>query len=65
VRTYSDFLNFNTHLHAIVADGCFQVAPGFMAQDLEQAFRHEVFKMLRKEGKINYAIVENDAIVAS
>jgi hypothetical protein len=65
VHTYGDFLNFNPHLHAIVADGCFlsdgsfQMAPGIMAQDLEQAFQHEVFKMLKKEGKINDAIVEN------
>ena len=25
VQTYGDFLNFNTHLHAIVSDGCFSL----------------------------------------
>jgi hypothetical protein len=56
-HTYGDFLNFNPHLHAIVADGCFlsdgsfQVATGFMAQDLEQAFRHEVLKYLKRKAK--------------
>ncbi|MDX9788743.1 MAG: transposase [Desulfobacterales bacterium] len=65
VHTYGDFLNFNPHLHAIVSDGCFRsddtfrMAPGFMAKDLEKAFQHEVLKMLKKEGKINDAIIEN------
>ncbi len=65
VQTYGDFLNFNPHLHAIVTDGCFfpdgrfQVTPGFNAEDLEEAFRYEVFKMLKKEGKINDAVIEN------
>jgi hypothetical protein len=65
VHTYGDFLNFNPHLHAIVSDGCFlsddtfQMAPGFIAEDLEKGFRYEVLKMLKKEGKINDAIIEN------
>jgi hypothetical protein len=65
VHTYGDFLNFNPHIHAIVSDGCFlsdgtfQMAPGFIAEDLEKAFRYEVLKMLKKEGKINDAIIEN------
>ena len=29
------------------------------AKDLEHAFRQEVFKFLKKEGKINDAIIEN------
>ncbi len=65
VQTYGDFLNFNPHLHAIVADGCFlsdgnfRMAPGFTAENLEESFQYEVLKMLKKEGKINYAIIEN------
>lgn len=65
VQTYGDFLNFNPHLHAIVSDGCFlkdgslQTAPIFMLEDLEEAFQYEVLKMLKKEGKINDAIIEN------
>jgi len=30
-----------------------------MLKDLEDAFQYEVFKMLKKEGKINDAIIEN------
>jgi hypothetical protein len=65
VHTYGDFLNFNPHLHAIVPDGCFcsdgsfQMTPGFAPNDLEAAFQFEVLKMLKKEGKINDAIIEN------
>ena len=53
------------HPHAIVTDGCFLPdgsfvgVPGFHAEDLEEAFQYEVFKMLKKEGKINDAIIEN------
>jgi hypothetical protein len=42
VHTYGDFLNYNPHLHAIVSDGCFlsdgafQMAPDFIAEDLEK-----------------------------
>lgn len=65
VQTYGDFLNFNPHLHAIVSDGCFleddgfRTAPDFMLEDLEEVFRYEVLKMLKKEQKINDAIIEN------
>jgi len=65
VQTYGDFLNFNPHLHAIVSDGCFfkdgdfHMAPGFMLEDLEKIFQYEVFKMLKKEGKITEAVIEN------
>jgi len=65
VQTYGDFLNFNPRLHAIVSDGCFlkdgsfQTASVFMLEDLEEAFHYEVLKMLKKEGKINDAIIEN------
>ena len=52
-------------IHAIVSDGYFledgrfKMAPGFMLEDLEEAFQYEVFKKLKKEGKINDAIIEN------
>ncbi|HKK90596.1 MAG TPA: transposase [Desulfobacteraceae bacterium] len=65
VQTYGDFLNFNPHLHAIVTDGCFlddgnfKTAPVFILEDLETIFQYEVFKMLKTEGKINYAVIEN------
>ncbi len=65
VQTYGDFLNFNPHLHAIVSDGCFSkdgdfyMAPGFMLEDLKEIFQYEVLKMLKKEGKITDAIIEN------
>ncbi len=53
VQTYSDFLNFNPHLHAITSDGCFlndgsfKTAPDFMLEDLEEIFQYEVLKMLK------------------
>jgi hypothetical protein len=65
VHTYGDFLNFNPHLHAIVTDGCFLESGGFrMApwptlRDLGEAFRHAIFSMLKKEGKITDAVIEN------
>jgi hypothetical protein len=65
VQTYGDFLNFNPHLHAITTDGCFlddgsfKTAPGFILEDLEEFFQYEVLKMLKKEGKINDAVIEN------
>ena len=65
VHTYGDYLNFNPHLHAIVTDGCFladgsfKTAPLYILQNLQEIFQHEVLKMLKKEGKINDAIIEN------
>jgi hypothetical protein len=65
VHTAGDFLNFHPHLHAIVSDGCFladgsfQTAPGFDPADLEAAFQYQVLAMLKKEGKINAAVIEN------
>lgn len=65
VQTYGDFLNFNPHLHAIVTDGCFlsdgsfQMVSAFSPPDLQAAFQHEVLKMLKKEGKITDAIIDN------
>jgi hypothetical protein len=65
VQSYGDFLDLNPHLHAIVADGgffednSFRVAPEIVGKNLEKAFQYEVLKMLKKEGKINDAIIEN------
>ena len=58
VHTAGDLLNFHPHLHAIVSDGSFQTAPDFDPNALEEAFRYEALKMLKKEGKINDAIIE-------
>jgi hypothetical protein len=49
----------------LVTDGCFygegafRVNPTPNAKDLEDLFRYEVFKMLKAEGKINDAVIEN------
>jgi len=65
VQTFVDFLNFNPHLHIIAADGCFDNSGDFIrgrvpnADDLEEAFRYEVLKMLKKEGKIVDITIEN------
>ena len=65
VQTFGEFLNFNPHLHIIATDGCFHGDGDFMvgtkpnASDLEEAFRTEILKMLKKEGKINDAVIEN------
>lgn len=65
VQTFGDFLNFNPHLHVIAADGCFDTDGNFVtgnipnADDLEEIFRYEVLKMLKKEGKIFDITIEN------
>ncbi len=35
------------------------MAPGFFLEDLEEIFQYEVLKMLKKEGKITDAVIEN------
>lgn len=53
------------HHSSNVSDGCFledgnfSVAPKFMPTDLSRAFQYQVLKMLKKEGRINDAIIEN------
>ena len=65
VQTFGDFLNFNSHLHIIATDGCFDGHDNFMvgtlpnSSDLEELFRAEVFRMLKKERKINDSLIEN------
>jgi hypothetical protein len=56
---------FNPHLHLIVTDGCFSDGGTFTKgpdpepKDLKELFRYEVLKMLKAEGKINDAVIEN------
>ena len=65
IQSFGDFLGFHSHAHVLVTDGCFygegafRVNPTPNAKDLEDLFRYEVFKMLKAEGKINDAIIEN------
>ena len=65
LQTFGDFLNFNPHLHIIATDGCFINGGIFMngitpnASDLEIPFRCEVLDMLKREGKITDAVVDN------
>ena len=65
VHTFGDFLKFNPHLHIIATDGCFSSrgtftkSCGAWPKDLEELFRYAVLKMLKAEGKINSAVIEN------
>ena len=64
VQTFGDFLRFNPHCHILLTDGCFygnkgmfRVAPPLEMKKLEAIFRHKVFKMLLKKGKITAEMV--------
>jgi len=65
VQSFGDFQNFNPHLHVIATNGCFRendafkVCPPPRTADLEELFRYEVFKMLKKENLITDAVIEN------
>ena len=59
VQTFGDFLNFNPHLHIISTDGSFMAAVMPDANHLEPLLRLEVLKMLKREGKITEAVIEN------
>ena len=64
IQSFGDFLGFNAHLHVLASDGCFygngmfRVAPRFEAKQLEEIFRHNVFKMLLSKGKITQELVD-------
>ncbi|MDD4862299.1 MAG: transposase [Smithellaceae bacterium] len=65
VQTFGDFLGFNPHCHILLTDGCFygdkgmfRVAPPLELKKLETIFRHKVFKMLLKKGKITEEMVK-------
>ena len=63
IQSFGDFLGFNSHLHVLASDGCFygqgmfRVAPRFETKQLEEIFRHKVFKMLLSKGKITEDLV--------
>ncbi len=64
MQTFGDFLGFNPHCHILLTDGCFygnkgmfRVAPPLELKKLEAIFRHKVFKMLMKKGKITEEMV--------
>ena len=63
IQSFSDFLGFNSHLHVLSMDGCFygqgmfRVAPRFETKQLEEIFRHKVFKMLLSKGIITQDLV--------
>ncbi len=65
IQTFVDFLDFHPHLHIISSDECFYDESSFIVslvpntKDLEDAFKHKVFNMLKAEGKINDAVIEN------
>jgi hypothetical protein len=58
IQTFGDFLGFNPHCHILCTDGCFlgrgtfRVAHTIVRKELEEIFRHKVFKMLLCKGKI-------------
>jgi len=64
-HTFSDFQDFNPHLHIIATDGCFYGNDMFIKSpvpsphELEDAFAQEIFKMLKKEGLITDLIIDN------
>jgi hypothetical protein len=58
-RTFQEFDEwFGSEDNSLATDGCFSgggtftVGPSSAGKDLEELFRHEVFKMLMSEGKI-------------
>ena len=64
VQSFGDFQNFHPHLHVLATDGCFYSGAAFMVcpppktTEIEELFRHVVFKMLKAEGKINGTITQ-------
>ena len=64
VQTFGDFLGFNPHCHILLTDGCFygdkgmfRVAPPLELKKLEAIFRHKVFRLLLKRGRITEEMV--------
>jgi hypothetical protein len=64
IQTFGDFLGFNPHLHILCSDGCFYedgmfwIASRFETKQLEEVFRHKVFKMLFSKGKITEELID-------
>ena len=65
IHTFGDFLGWHPHLHVLCTDGCFygngmfRVSPLFDIKQMEEIFRHKVFKLLLKKEKITGELVEN------
>ena len=64
IQTFGDFLGFNPHCHILMTDGCFygnkgmfRVAPPLELKKLEMIFRHKVFRLLLKRGRITEEMV--------
>ena len=55
IHTFSEYMGYNCHIHALVADGLFTesgmfyVAPRVSTRPLEQLFRVRVIQMLVEE----------------
>ena len=64
IHSFGDFLGWHPHLHILCTDGCFygngmfRVAPVFELKQLEEIFRHKVFKMLLSKGKITEDLLD-------
>lgn len=64
IQTFGDMVNVPPHLHVLVSDGVFTangwlyVVPDIDLKKLELLFRHKVFTMLRREGKIDDALIK-------
>ena len=64
IHTFGDFLGWHPHLHVLCTDGCFygngmfRVSPLFDVKQMEEIFRHKVFKILLKKEKITGELVE-------
>ena len=66
IHTFGDYMEkFHPHLHAMVSDGLFRksgvfyVMPKVDLEPLEEIFRAKVLKMLKAEGKICDALINN------
>jgi len=68
IHTFGDFLGWHPHLHVLCTDGCFygngpagagfRVSHLFDVKQMEEIFRHKVFKILLKKEKITGELVE-------
>ena len=69
LQTFGDFLNFNSHHQLIATDACFKEEEFIKSQevvgeDIEKAFREEVFRMLQKEGKMKISsFIEDEQMI--
>ena len=66
IHTFGDYMEkFHPHLHDMVSDGLFRksgtfyVMPKVDLEPLEEIFRAKVLKMLKAEGKIGDALINN------